>query len=112
MRYATFGSLLLAAASARTQTGRITGKVTDPTGAAIVDAQVTAIDQDTGVPYKAATSATGVYAVSFLNPGVEVSHPGFKKYERTNVPVGPQLLDAIRPAPTGRRSGRSRSSAT
>jgi hypothetical protein len=44
---------------------RITGRVLDPTGAVVVTVQVTATEQDTGVAYKAVSSALGVYAVAF-----------------------------------------------
>jgi len=73
---------------AQGETARITGRVTDPGGAVILDAHIVAVDQDTGVSYRAVSGSTGVYALSFLAPGryrVEVSHPGFKKYERPNV---------------------------
>ncbi|MEX2263046.1 MAG: carboxypeptidase regulatory-like domain-containing protein [Bryobacteraceae bacterium] len=75
---------------AQSQTGRITGKISDPSGAAIPSVEVTATDQDTGVPTKGVSSATGVYAIPFLPPGryrIEVSHAGFKKYERPNIVV-------------------------
>ncbi len=72
---------------AQSQTGRITGNISDPSGAAIPNVEVTATDQDTGVPTKGVSSSTGVYAIPFLPPGryrIEVSHAGFKKYERPN----------------------------
>jgi Carboxypeptidase regulatory-like domain len=76
---------------AQSQTGRISGKITDPTGAAIPSAEVIATDQDTGVRTKGTSSSAGVYAIPFLPPGryrVEVSHSGFKKYERPNLTLG------------------------
>ena len=48
--------------------GRITGRVTDPGGAVVVGAEVTATDQDAGVAHKAVSNATGIYAVPFLPP--------------------------------------------
>src|SRR5213593_2656493 len=80
-----------AAVFAQSQTGRITGKITDPTGAAVPSAEVIATEQDTGVHIKGISSTTGVYAIPFLQPGrykVEVSHSGFKKYERPNIVLG------------------------
>lgn len=82
---------IAAAVFAQSQTGRITGKIIDPTGAAVPSAEVIATDQDTGVRTKGISSATGVYAIAFLPPGryrIEVSHSGFKKYERPNTSVG------------------------
>jgi hypothetical protein len=76
---------------AQSQTGRITGRITDPGGAVVPGAEVVATEMDTGVPYKGTSSATGIYAVPFLQPGryrVEVSHTGFKKYERANLDLG------------------------
>ena len=72
----------------QSETGRITGRVTDPGGAVIVVAHVTATEQDTGVSHNTVSSATGIYAVPFLPPGryrIEVAHPGFKRYERSNI---------------------------
>src|SRR5687767_9467984 len=82
-----FASILFA----QSQTGRITGRITDPTGAAIPSAEVVATEQDTGVPTRAVSSGTGVYAIPFLPPGryrLEVSHTGFKKYEQANITLG------------------------
>jgi hypothetical protein len=60
------GFLSFAAAMlAQGDSGRITGRVLDSTGAVVVTAQVTATEQDTGVAYKAVSSATGAYAVAF-----------------------------------------------
>jgi hypothetical protein len=76
---------------AQSQTGRITGEITDPTGAAIASAEIVATDQDTGFNTKGVSSATGVYAIPFLPPGryrVGVVHAGFKKYERAGITVG------------------------
>src|SRR5262249_14742650 len=75
----------------QSQTGRISGKITDPTGAAVPSAEVNATEQDTGVRTKGTTRSSGVYAIPFLPPGrykVEVSHSGFKKYERPNIALG------------------------
>jgi len=75
----------------QSQTGRITGKISDPTGAAIPAAEIVATDQDTGVNTRGFSSGTGVYAIPFLPPGryrVVVTHAGFKKYDRPNVMVG------------------------
>src|SRR5262249_562365 len=80
-----------AAALAQSQTGRIAGKITDPAGAAVPSAEVIATDQETGVHTKGVSSATGVYAIPFLQPGrykVEIAHSGFKKYERPNIMLG------------------------
>src|SRR5213083_1992441 len=86
-------AFLLSAVSlyGQSQTGRITGKITDPAGAAVPSANVIVTEQDTGVHSKGVSSGTGVYVVPFLQPGlykVEISHSGFKKYERPNIALG------------------------
>lgn len=79
-------------ASARAQrtTGTLRGQVLDPTGAAVVDAQVTATNVETGVTIKIATTSAGTYSFPSLLPGkytVTVEAPGFKKYIKNEVPV-------------------------
>src|ERR1700722_15710694 len=67
-------------ALAQTVTGSITGEVTDPSGAVIAKAQVTAENVDTGVTTQATTNAAGVYALRFLPIGhysLVVAAPGF-----------------------------------
>ena len=81
---------LAAVLFAQGDSGRITGRVVDPSGAVVVGAQITATEQDTGVAYKAVSSATGVYAAAFLPPGryaVTSSLEGFKTYRRAGIEV-------------------------
>ena len=76
---------------AQSQTGRITGKITDPSGAAVPQVEIVATDQDTGVSTRGVSSNAGVYAIPFLPPGryrIEAVHAGFKKYERSNAVLG------------------------
>lgn len=66
----------------------IVGRVTDPSGAAIIGAQVRATNVETNLSTRAVTGATGDYVVPFLPPGryrVEIEHPGFRKYQRDGV---------------------------
>ncbi len=69
---------------ARTQTyisGDIAGTVLDPSGAAIPGAKVTATSKETGSVNTMATSGTGAYRFSLLQPGhyiVAASATGFK----------------------------------
>ena len=62
---------LFCAASAlgQTVTGSITGQVTDPSGAVVVGAKVTAENVATGVKTSATTNASGVYTIRFLAIG-------------------------------------------
>jgi hypothetical protein len=61
--------LLLSAAFAQTVTGSITGVVTDPSGAVILGANVTAENSATSVKTLATTNASGVYTIRFLPIG-------------------------------------------
>lgn len=67
---------------------RITGTVTDNSGAVVVGATVTARNIATGVSTNAQTTQSGVYTISFLNPGkyellCEMS--GFKKFAQSGI---------------------------
>jgi hypothetical protein len=73
---------------AQIDNGNITGRVTDPTGAAIVRAQVTLIQTDTNFQSAATTNEEGIYRALNLRPGayrITVVAPGFKKLVRENV---------------------------
>src|SRR6201993_605930 len=65
---------------AQTVTGNITGTVTDPSGAILVGANVTATNTATGIQTQATTNDSGVYTIRFLPIGqyqVSVSAKGF-----------------------------------
>jgi hypothetical protein len=82
--------LVPASAYAQLQAGRIVGTVTDPTNAVISNAQVTVTEEATNVQHKVATSGTGDYVVTPLNPGiytVRVSAAGFQTAVRSGVEV-------------------------
>ena len=66
--------------TAQTVTGSVTGTVTDPTGAVVPNAQVTATNTATGVATQATTNPAGIYSIRFLPIGqyeVTVQAPGF-----------------------------------
>src|SRR2546423_13432846 len=70
--------------------GSITGAVTDPSGAAITDAQVTLTNLGTAEKRTQATGPDGLYTFVNLIPGnykVEVEKPGFKHITRTPIVV-------------------------
>ncbi len=80
-----FAALALFAglASAQTVTGTISGSVSDPSGAAVANAKVTAMNVDTNVTFPATTNQTGIYRVLYLpvgNYNVLVETAGFKKF--------------------------------
>lgn len=79
----TVGLLLLPSQRSLAQEFRatLTGQVTDPTGAVIAKAKVTATNNDTGSTYTDATSNAGVYFIPYVLPGtytVKVEAEGFK----------------------------------
>jgi len=66
----------------------ITGVVTDASGAAVPDAQVTITDEATGVKTVVGTNSAGNYSTPPLTLGtyrVEVEKAGFKIYKRTGI---------------------------
>jgi len=79
-----------AAATAQTITGSIRGTVTDPSGAVIANANVTATNVATGVTARTITNGSGLYNFQFLSIGrytIRATAAGFK-----TVSVGPFLL--------------------
>lgn len=65
---------------AQTITGSVNGTVTDPTGAIVTNAKVTATNIDTGVVTVTTTNADGIYNISFLQIGnykVSIEASGF-----------------------------------
>ncbi len=69
-------------------TGTILGTVSDPSGAAVVNATVTITEVDKGTTVTRQTDETGSYSVPFLVPGnykVTVEMQGFKKAEQSGI---------------------------
>jgi hypothetical protein len=59
----------------------LTGQVTDPSGAFIKNATITAVNTDSGTPYTATVSTKGVYYIPYVLPGtytVTATADGFK----------------------------------
>jgi hypothetical protein len=66
----------------------ISGIVTDPSSAAVVNASITVVNLATNLTVTAQTNVSGTYATPFLAPGtyqVTVEAGGFKKYVRNDV---------------------------
>jgi Carboxypeptidase regulatory-like domain len=79
-------------AQAQTTFGSITGVVTDASGAAVPQAQITVTNEDTGFTRGQATGERGVYTVSDLIPGsyrVRIEKSGFNAQQKPGV-----VLDA------------------
>jgi hypothetical protein len=69
-------------------TASITGTVTDPSGAAVANAQVTLISSEHGITRSTTTNSSGDYLFASLPIGaydLTVSETGFKKYEAKGV---------------------------
>jgi hypothetical protein len=85
---AVFGFLAPVARAQQVAVAEIDGYVTDPSGQAIVGAQVKTTDMDRGLVRTAATDATGRYSFPNLSIGnyqLEVSAPGFKTYVQKGI---------------------------
>jgi hypothetical protein len=79
---------LLQPLSAQLDTGNITGRVTDPTGAAVLGAKVIVTQTETNIVTEATTNDQGIYRALNLRPGpykVEATASGFKKFIRENL---------------------------
>ena len=71
-------------------TGALSGVVSDPSGAIIVGATVTATNTGTGATRTTTTTATGLYQFSLLPPGdynVKFEAPGFQTSEVPSITV-------------------------
>jgi len=69
-------------------TASITGTVTDQTGAAIPNAQVTVTNAEHGIKRSTVSNGSGDYLISAIPPGaynLSITAPGFKTYEATGV---------------------------
>jgi len=89
----SFFALLLACSVAfgQTITGSVTGTISDPSGAAVIGATVTAINVDTGVQTPTTTNSAGVYTLRFLQPGhykLSITSSGF-----SSTTAGPFTLE-------------------
>jgi hypothetical protein len=87
--------------SAFAQTGGeagIQGTVTDPTGAAIPGATVTATDNASGVATTRTSTSDGLYTISPIPPGiytVKVTAPGFSSYVQNNLHADALVLTGL-----------------
>jgi len=80
--------LLLPGALRAQQSSAINGAVTDPSGGAIPDAQVTVVRAGQGVIFKTTTNGAGEYSAPALQAGtytLEVTAPGFEKFEAPGI---------------------------
>lgn len=75
----------------RAQNGRFSGQVTDPQGAAVVEAHIQIVNQETLVKREAVTDSEGNYSVPYLPAGnyeIVVTASGFNTSDRSGVALG------------------------
>jgi hypothetical protein len=86
---AAFLMLMGALAFGRSNTGTITGTVSDPPGAVVPAAQIEVRNSETGVVCRGGTSNTGNYVIPVPvgTYQITVNVPGFKKFVEADVPV-------------------------
>src|ERR1051325_10886540 len=78
-----FSLLLSGIVLAQGTTSRITGVVTDASGAPVAGATVTLTQEGTGTTQKAQTGDSGTYTFDLIQPGsygISVEKAGFKKF--------------------------------
>ena len=70
--------------------GSLSGRVLDPSGAAVPEAHLSLTNSATDVHFTADTNAEGNYTFPYLQPGtyrLHVEHAGFKNFERSQIEV-------------------------
>jgi hypothetical protein len=80
-------------APAQTELAGVYGRVTDPSGAVIVDAEVEIKNVDTNVSVTVKTNQDGLYTIPSLHPGhylINVRKPGFKSVTVTELTLNVQ----------------------
>ncbi len=87
------GTLCLPNALAQMVTGSVTGLVTDPSGAVIANAKVTAENVATGVKTVAQTNGAGAYTIRFLPIGTYTVTVEAKGFAQHTVPGFPLEID-------------------
>jgi len=83
---------------AQSPNGTINGRILDPSGAAIVGAEVMIVNDATRVQYASKTNGDGIYVVTNLPPGpyrLQVAKPGFKTLIKPDIVLNVQDSVAI-----------------
>src|SRR5690349_21131530 len=81
---------------AQTERASLSGRVTDPSGAAVVDAEAQATNTDTNFSTTTRTNVQGLYVLPSLPPGryrVSISKQGFKTITKVDLIL--HVQDAI-----------------
>src|SRR5262249_23131453 len=90
--------LLVRSAPAQTAAAQLSGRVTDPSGAVIPNAQITVKNKETGVGRHTTSNEAGYYAVPSLDPGVYevlVEQRGFRPVRRSGIQLHVNQASAI-----------------
>lgn len=90
--------LFIATVVAQSPSATINGLVLDPSGKAIVGAEVVVVNDATGVQYTTRTNEEGIYVVPNLPPGpyrIQVSNSGFKTIIKPDIVIHVQDALAI-----------------
>jgi hypothetical protein len=85
-------------AGAQTVAGQISGLITDPSGAAVAQANVTVVDIDRNVTFRSTSNDAGFYLVSPLPPGrynLRAEKAGFRAYVAEGIPIATQQKAGI-----------------
>ena len=88
-------ALALSAAAAFAQVASLTGRITDPSGAVVPQATITARSVDTGVATSTESTADGYYTVPALAPGryeVTISKSGFVPVKQIGLELAVQQV--------------------
>ena len=97
---AVISTAFVGIAGAQAIDGTLRGEVTDPSGAVIAGAKVTATNVATNVSAETTTSASGTYNFPNLLPGVyrvTVEASGFQKYTREQIQVRTNQVTEVSP---------------
>lgn len=77
--------------TAQTLYGTLIGNVTDPTGAVVLGARVTAVESETGTTRTVETNDKGLYSIPNIPSGayrITIAHEGFEEFSAPSVTVG------------------------
>jgi hypothetical protein len=88
------GTALLAQAGR----GSISGIISDPSGAVVPGATVTALNHATGITQSTVTTHSGLYSFVSLNPGayeIKATHKGFESVAEDNVTVNVDQVSTV-----------------
>ena len=88
-----FWLALVPIAYSQSETGSITGTVTDPGGALVVGAPVQLANDESHQTRNGTTNGSGGFEFTSILPGtytLRISQPGFKTYEKTHIVLGSQ----------------------